>query len=130
MSPSTSEYSRHSLLLQRHVFAPPNDLPLCCPHRYLLGLAAQPTNIEQDHLFGLLASGLLAGATSAWALKGAADRNELDTPTHERLQVSLALLELQLLGSMAQGSCLSLYKIIPWGLQCPLSSPLYGVSWV
>jgi hypothetical protein len=38
---------------------------------------------------GLLASGLLASASTAWALKGAADRHELETPTAERLQVGL-----------------------------------------
>lgn len=36
---------------------------------YILGAAAMPTNIEQDHLFGMLAAGLLSSASAAWALK-------------------------------------------------------------
>ena len=56
---------------------------------YALGAASLPTNIEQDHLFGILAASLLAGASTAWALKGAADRHELETPTAERLQLGL-----------------------------------------
>lgn len=37
--------------------------------RFLLGGTALPTNVEHDQLMGLLAAGLLSGATSAWALK-------------------------------------------------------------
>lgn len=33
------------------------------------GGTALPTNVEHDRLMGLLAAGLLSGATTAWALK-------------------------------------------------------------
>lgn len=59
---------------------------------YVLGAAALPTNVEQDHLFGMLAAGLLSGASAAWSLKGLADRHELDTPTGERLSLGLMLM--------------------------------------
>lgn len=36
---------------------------------FLLGGTALPTNVEQDRLMGLLAAGLLSGATTAWSLK-------------------------------------------------------------
>ena len=65
---------------------------------YLLGTAAIPTNIEQDHLLGLLAAGLLGSASTAWALKGAADRRELETPTAERLQLGLIGMAITALG--------------------------------
>lgn len=65
---------------------------------YLLGTAAIPTNIEQDHLLGLLAAGLLGSASTAWALKGAADRRELETPTAERLQIGLIAMAVTALG--------------------------------
>jgi hypothetical protein len=35
----------------------------------MLGATALPTNVEHDRLMGLLAAGLLSGATTAWALK-------------------------------------------------------------
>ena len=56
---------------------------------YMLGGAAVPGNVEQDHLFGLLAAGLLSGASAAWALKGCAERRDLDSPTAERLELGL-----------------------------------------
>ena len=40
-----------------------------CPNRLLAGGTALPTNVEHDRLMGLLAAGLLSGATTAWALK-------------------------------------------------------------
>ena len=36
---------------------------------FMLGGTALPTNVEHDRLMGLLAAGLLSGATTAWALK-------------------------------------------------------------
>ncbi|KAL4858348.1 hypothetical protein ACK3TF_001819 [Chlorella vulgaris] len=46
---------------------------------FLLGGTALPTNVEQDQLMGLLAAGLLSGATTAWSLKGAAEEHHLST---------------------------------------------------
>ena len=63
-----------------------------------MGVAALPTNIEQDHLMGLLAAGLLGSASTAWALKGCADRGELETPAAERLQVGLMGMAVAALG--------------------------------
>ena len=42
------------------------------PHKaadFLLGSTALPHNVEHEHLFGLLAAGLLSGAAASWALK-------------------------------------------------------------
>jgi hypothetical protein len=65
---------------------------------YVLGAAALPTNIEQDHLMGLLAAGLLGSASTAWALKGCADRGELETHTAEHLQTGLIAMAVTALG--------------------------------
>ena len=59
---------------------------------YLLGTAALPTNVEQDKLMGLLASTLLASATTAWTLKEAAMNSQLETPTNESLQLGLLVM--------------------------------------
>lgn len=40
-----------------------------CPSPLPAGGTALPTNVEHDRLMGLLAAGLLSGATTAWALK-------------------------------------------------------------
>ncbi|GAB4818101.1 hypothetical protein N2152v2_005147, partial [Parachlorella kessleri] len=62
------------------------------PHKaadFLLGATALPHNVEHEHLFGLLAAGLLSGAASAWALKDSANKGTLESDTSERLQLGL-----------------------------------------
>jgi hypothetical protein len=65
---------------------------------YMLGSASLPTNIEQDHLMGLLASCLLASASSAWTLKTLADQGELDTHSSEHLQTGLIAMAVTAIG--------------------------------
>ncbi|KAI3425702.1 hypothetical protein D9Q98_007678 [Chlorella vulgaris] len=65
---------------------------------FLLGGTALPTNVEQDRLMGLLAAGLLSGATTAWSLKGAAEERHLSTAASERLQLGLMALGAASLG--------------------------------
>lgn len=57
--------------------------------RFLLGSTALPANAEHDRLMGMLAAGLLSGATTAWALKSSADARTLESDTSERLQLGL-----------------------------------------
>lgn len=56
---------------------------------YMLGTVV-PFNIEQqDTLLGILASCLIASSSASWALKGAADRYELDETPSETLELGL-----------------------------------------